>query len=92
MYVQLLLPFFCRWLKDGQLIDESDGFKILLDGRKLAISRAQVSDTGVYRCVATNAAGDHGKAFEVTVHGMVMKSQENNTVNCLGHDFIVKFK
>ncbi|XP_036351171.2 hemicentin-1 [Ochotona princeps] len=61
-------PPTITWLKDGQLIDESDGFRILLDGRKLAITQAQVSDTGLYRCVATNAAGDHGKAFEVTVH------------------------
>ncbi|KAM5295479.1 hemicentin-1 isoform 1-T1 [Glossophaga mutica] len=56
------------WLKDGQLIDERDGFKVLLNGRKLVIPRAQVSDTGLYRCVATNAAGDHKKEFEVTVH------------------------
>ncbi|XP_019490993.1 PREDICTED: hemicentin-1 [Hipposideros armiger] len=57
-----------KWLKDGQLIDERDGFKILLNGRKLVIARAQVSDTGLYRCVATNAAGDLRKEFEVTVH------------------------
>ncbi|XP_044243814.3 hemicentin-1 isoform X3 [Ursus arctos] len=56
------------WLKDGQLIDERDGFKILLNGRKLVIAQAQVSDTGLYRCVATNIAGDHKKEFEVTVH------------------------
>ncbi|KAK1329305.1 hypothetical protein QTO34_011486 [Cnephaeus nilssonii] len=57
-----------QWLKDGQLIDERDGFKILLNGRKLVIAQAQVSDTGLYRCVATNTAGDHRKEFEVTVH------------------------
>ncbi|XP_077934173.1 hemicentin-1 [Halichoerus grypus] len=56
------------WLKDGQLIDERDGFKILLNGRKLVIAQAQVSETGLYRCVATNIAGDRGKEFEVTVH------------------------
>ncbi|XP_034866567.1 hemicentin-1 isoform X2 [Mirounga leonina] len=56
------------WLKDGQLTDERDGFKILLNGRKLVIAQAQVSDTGLYRCVATNIAGDHEKEFEVTVH------------------------
>ncbi|XP_047561044.1 hemicentin-1 isoform X2 [Lutra lutra] len=56
------------WLKDGQIIDERDGFKILLNGRKLVITQAQVSDTGLYRCVATNIAGDHKKEFEVTIH------------------------
>ncbi|XP_010811862.2 hemicentin-1 isoform X2 [Bos taurus] len=56
------------WLKDGQLIDERDGFRILLNGHKLVIAQAQVSDTGLYRCVATNTAGDHRKEFEVTVH------------------------
>uniref|UniRef100_A0A8C0KRB0 Hemicentin-1 n=1 Tax=Canis lupus dingo TaxID=286419 RepID=A0A8C0KRB0_CANLU len=56
------------WLKDGQLIDERDGFKVLINGRKLVIAQAQVSDTGLYRCVATNIAGDRKKEFEVTVH------------------------
>ncbi|KAG8517174.1 Hemicentin-1 [Galemys pyrenaicus] len=61
-------PPTIMWLKDGQLIDGRDGFKILLNGRKLVIAQAQVSDTGLYRCVATNTAGDHKKEFEVTVH------------------------
>ncbi|OWK08282.1 HMCN1, partial [Cervus elaphus hippelaphus] len=61
-------PPTIMWLKDGQLIDERDGVKILLSGRKLVIAQAQVSDTGLYRCVATNTAGDRRKEFEVTVH------------------------
>ncbi|XP_043342030.1 hemicentin-1 isoform X3 [Cervus canadensis] len=61
-------PPTIMWLKDGQLIDERDGVKILLSGRKLVIAQAQVSDTGLYRCVATNTAGDRKKEFEVTVH------------------------
>ncbi|XP_044798653.2 hemicentin-1 isoform X3 [Bubalus bubalis] len=61
-------PPTIMWLKDSQLIDERDGFRILLNGRKLVIAQAQVSDTGLYRCVATNTAGDHKKEFEVTVH------------------------
>ncbi|KAM4812745.1 hemicentin-1 [Urocitellus parryii] len=61
-------PPTIMWLKDGQLIDERDGFKILLNGRKLIIAQAQVSDTGLYQCVATNTAGNHRKEFEVTVH------------------------
>ncbi|XP_036128071.1 hemicentin-1 [Molossus molossus] len=61
-------PPTIMWLKDGQLIDERDGFKTLLNGRKLVIAQAQVSDTGLYRCVAANPAGSHKKEFEVTVH------------------------
>ncbi|XP_049724489.1 hemicentin-1 isoform X1 [Elephas maximus indicus] len=61
-------PPTIMWLKDSQPVDERDGFKILLNGRKLVIAQAQVSDTGLYRCVATNTAGDHKKEFEVTVH------------------------
>ncbi|XP_069890339.1 hemicentin-1 [Dipodomys merriami] len=61
-------PPTIMWLKDGHLIDETDGFKILLNGRKLVITQAQVSDTGLYQCVASNMAGNHRKEFEVTVH------------------------
>uniref|UniRef100_A0A8D0P964 Hemicentin-1 n=1 Tax=Sus scrofa TaxID=9823 RepID=A0A8D0P964_PIG len=65
-------PPTIMWLKDGQVIDEREGFKILLNGRKLIIAQAQVSDTGLYRCVATNPAGDHKKEFEVTSSGRVL--------------------
>lgn len=70
---RFLFVFLYRWLKGGQSIDERDGFKILLNGRKLVIAQAQVSDTGLYQCVATNIAGDHRKEFEVMVHGMPRK-------------------
>ncbi|XP_009996158.1 PREDICTED: hemicentin-1 [Chaetura pelagica] len=56
------------WLKDGQPIEEGAGHKILSNGQKLLISRAQVSDTGRYKCVAANKAGEHGREFDVTVH------------------------
>ncbi|XP_009874122.1 PREDICTED: hemicentin-1-like, partial [Apaloderma vittatum] len=56
------------WLKNGQPVEEGAGHKILLNGQKLLISRAQVSDNGHYKCVATNKAGEHEKEFDVTVH------------------------
>ncbi|PKU29498.1 hypothetical protein llap_20198 [Limosa lapponica baueri] len=56
------------WLKDGQPVEEGAGHKILLNGQKLLISRAQVSDTGHYKCVAANKAGEHEREFDVTVH------------------------
>ncbi|XP_075792870.1 hemicentin-1 isoform X2 [Pelodiscus sinensis] len=61
-------PPTIMWLKDGQPVKEGDGYKILLNGRKLLISRAQVSDTGRYKCVATNKAGDHERELDITVH------------------------
>ncbi|XP_055962583.1 hemicentin-1 [Sorex fumeus] len=63
-----LPPPTITWQKDGQVIDERDGVKVLLNGRKLVIAQAQVRDTGIYHCVATNAAGKHEKEFEVSVH------------------------
>ncbi|KAK4820389.1 hypothetical protein QYF61_025563 [Mycteria americana] len=56
------------WLKDGQPVEEGAGHKILLNGQKLLISRAQVSDTGRYKCMAANKAGEHEREFDVTVH------------------------
>ncbi|XP_030135337.4 hemicentin-1 [Taeniopygia guttata] len=56
------------WFKDGQPVGEEAGHKILLNGQKLVISQAQVSDSGRYKCVATNKAGEHEKEFDVTVH------------------------
>uniref|UniRef100_A0A663M826 Hemicentin 1 n=1 Tax=Athene cunicularia TaxID=194338 RepID=A0A663M826_ATHCN len=61
------------WLKDGQPIEEGPGHKILLNGQKLLISRAQVSDTGRYKCVAANKAGEHEREFDVTVHGRLLQ-------------------
>ncbi|NXJ63832.1 HMCN1 protein, partial [Rostratula benghalensis] len=57
-----------RWLKDGQPVEEGAGHKILLNGQKLLISQAQVSDTGHYKCVAANKAGEHEREFDITVH------------------------
>ncbi|NXB77102.1 HMCN1 protein, partial [Donacobius atricapilla] len=56
------------WFKDGQPVREEAGHKILLNGQKLVISQAQVSDSGRYKCVAANKAGEYEKEFDVTVH------------------------
>uniref|UniRef100_A0A8C3N479 Hemicentin-1 n=1 Tax=Geospiza parvula TaxID=87175 RepID=A0A8C3N479_GEOPR len=56
------------WFKDGQPVGEEAGHKVLLNGQKLVISQAQVSDSGRYKCVAANKAGEHEKEFDVTVH------------------------
>ncbi|KAM6962600.1 hemicentin-1 [Aplochiton taeniatus] len=60
-------PVF-TWLKDGKPVRQSDGVRVTANGRRLVVSRAQVSDTGRFQCVATNEAGDHERDFNVAVH------------------------
>lgn len=38
-------------------------------GRRLQIASAMVSDTGLYRCIATNEAGEADELFELQVWG-----------------------
>lgn len=42
---------------------------MLAGGRVLRLQRAQVSDTGRYVCVATNAAGLADRKYDLSVHG-----------------------
>lgn len=42
------------------------------NGRRLVVSRAQVSDTAQFQCIATNEAGDHERDFNVVVHGKIL--------------------
>lgn len=59
----------CRWLKDGVPVRQGEGVRITSNGRRLVISRAQVSDTALFHCVATNEAGEQEREFKVSVHG-----------------------
>ncbi|KAM9207753.1 hemicentin-2 [Dugong dugon] len=45
------------WFKGHQLVSARTGVTISADGRVLLIERAQLSDAGSYRCVASNVAG-----------------------------------
>ncbi|XP_063057327.1 hemicentin-1 isoform X2 [Engraulis encrasicolus] len=56
------------WLKDGQPVRQGDRVRISSGGRRLIISRAQVSDTARFQCVASNEAGDQEREFNVAVH------------------------
>lgn len=64
IYLSLL-----RWLKDGVPVRQGEGVRITSNGRRLVISRAQVSDTALFHCVATNEAGEQEREFKVSVHG-----------------------
>ncbi|XP_066533975.1 hemicentin-1 [Hoplias malabaricus] len=61
-------PPTITWLKDGKPVRQGEGVRITANGRRLVISRAQVSDTALFQCVATNEAGDQERDFKVTVH------------------------
>ncbi|KAG7265214.1 LOW QUALITY PROTEIN: hypothetical protein CRUP_009101, partial [Coryphaenoides rupestris] len=54
-----------RWFKDGQAVRQGEGLRVSAGGRRLVLSRAQVSDTARFQCVATNEAGDHERDFNV---------------------------
>ncbi|KAM3620522.1 uncharacterized protein V6R79_024924 [Siganus canaliculatus] len=60
-----------RWLKDGQVIDgtnSSSGFRISADGNALTLITAHPSDSGKYSCVASNAAGEEDRIFNLNVY------------------------
>ncbi|XP_067452563.1 hemicentin-1 isoform X1 [Thunnus thynnus] len=56
------------WYKDGKPVRQGEGLRVAANGRRLIVSRAQVSDTARFQCVATNEAGDHERDFNVVVH------------------------
>ncbi|KAM4629779.1 hemicentin-1 [Polymixia lowei] len=56
------------WFKDGKPVRQGEGVRVAASGRRLVVSRAQVSDTARFQCVATNEAGDHERDFNVVVH------------------------
>ncbi|KAJ0032742.1 hypothetical protein NQD34_002823 [Periophthalmus magnuspinnatus] len=56
------------WYKDGTPVRQGEGLRVAASGRRLVISRVQVSDTARFQCVATNEAGDHERDFNVVVH------------------------
>ncbi|KAG5276279.1 hypothetical protein AALO_G00130100 [Alosa alosa] len=56
-------------LAEGRSAGEAgDRVRIGSGGRRLVISRAQVSDTARFQCVATNEAGEQEREFNVAVH------------------------
>ncbi|XP_053341492.1 hemicentin-1 [Clarias gariepinus] len=56
------------WFKDGGPVKQGEGVRILAKGHRLVISRAQVSDTALFQCVASNEAGEQERDFKVAVH------------------------
>lgn len=48
---------------------QGEGVRITANGHRLVVSRARVSDTALFQCVATNEAGEQERDFKVAVHG-----------------------
>uniref|UniRef100_A0A3P9M5Z2 Hemicentin 1 n=1 Tax=Oryzias latipes TaxID=8090 RepID=A0A3P9M5Z2_ORYLA len=55
------------WFKNGKPLKQGQGLRIVASGRRLVVSRAQVTDTAHFQCVATNEAGNHQRDFNVVV-------------------------
>lgn len=64
--------FSYRWYKDGKAVRQGEGLRVSANSRRLIVSRAQVSDTARFQCVASNEAGDHERDFNVVVHGKIL--------------------
>lgn len=45
--------------------------QVLSGGRVLALTSAQISDTGKYTCVAVNAAGESQRDIDLRVYGEI---------------------
>jgi len=59
------------WTRDGQPIDvgRNRRFELRDAGRQLVIHLVSVTDSGTYRCVASNAAGHDSVDIALNVHG-----------------------
>uniref|UniRef100_A0A8C4YVD5 Hemicentin-2 n=1 Tax=Gopherus evgoodei TaxID=1825980 RepID=A0A8C4YVD5_9SAUR len=64
----VLLPFSdVSWYKGPRLLSASPGLVLSGDGRRLQIERAQISDAGSYRCVASSVAGSSELHYSLQV-------------------------
>lgn len=59
------------WYKDSRPLTSAAGVSILNRGQVLEINRAQVSDAGLYKCVAVNVAGTAELTLGLQVYGMI---------------------
>ncbi|XP_076872442.1 hemicentin-1 isoform X2 [Brachyhypopomus gauderio] len=56
------------WRKSGEAVRHGEGVRVTSKGRRLVIPRAQLSDTALFQCVASNEAGEKERDFNVIVH------------------------
>jgi len=60
------------WHRDGERLTYLMHSNIRLEERnqRLTVSNAQLADIGVYRCIASNVAGNDSKEFLLNVQGL----------------------
>ena len=57
------------WTKDGSAVTANERINFLADKKQLRITNVTGTDSGVYRCVATNSVGTvNSNAATLTVH------------------------
>jgi len=58
------------WLRDGRPLDTQlhPNIRLLASARQLRIQSAAVADAGIYRCLATNKAGQDRLDYNLSVH------------------------
>ncbi|KAG9473293.1 hypothetical protein GDO78_019504 [Eleutherodactylus coqui] len=73
------LPMQLTWIKDGNPLPASRFLRISSGGRILRISHVQVSDAGVYTCLASSPAGTAEKSFTLLVETLPVVEQSDRT-------------
>ncbi|XP_040926337.1 hemicentin-1 isoform X2 [Betta splendens] len=68
------------WYKDGRPLTSAAGVTMLKRGQVLEIERAQLSDSGMYRCVAVNLAGVAEMTHSLQVFAPPVISSRGGTV------------
>ncbi|KAM6193100.1 hemicentin-2 [Sarcoramphus papa] len=72
-------PLHVSWLKDGLPLRLSPRVTLLSAGHVLRISQAQVSDTGLYTCIASSLAGVADRSFVLQIRvPPVLESSESS--------------
>ncbi|ETE60133.1 Hemicentin-1, partial [Ophiophagus hannah] len=61
-------PAQINWLKNGLPLSTSSHIRLLSAGQVLRIVKAQIADTGMYTCVASNRAGVDNKHYSLQVY------------------------
>ena len=57
------------WTKDGSAVTANDRISLSADNKQLSITNVNRTDSGEYRCVATNSVGKvNSNAAILTIH------------------------
>nr|XP_024218987.1 vascular endothelial growth factor receptor 1 isoform X2 [Halyomorpha halys] len=64
------------WYKDNQILEtKNDRVKLENRNRTLRITYASLEDTGIYRCIASNSAGNVSAEYTLKIRGLVVQSK-----------------